>query len=72
MMNKNETVATWYPEADEAVLAEIASSLNTAFGRSFFAHLEGRELVVQCGGVTAWIGTDGSLTGVASTGPSEV
>lgn len=59
----------WRPEAE--VFREMASSLNRAFGRRFFARVEGDELVVQIDGVTAWIGADGTLRGAASTGPSE-
>ena len=61
----------WRPAADEAVLREMASSLNKVFGRRFFARVQGAELVLQIDGVTAWIGADGTLTGAASTGPSE-
>ena len=69
--NYSETPSSWRPAADEAVLRELASSLNQVFGRRFYAHVEGAELVVQIDGVTAWIGADGTLTGAASTGPSE-
>jgi len=73
-MNRNdesEQTYSWRPVADEVVLREMAASLNKVFGRRFFAHVEGTELVVQIDGVTAWIGADGTLTGAASTGPSE-
>ena len=71
-MNHEQPLApAWHPEADEAVFEEMAASLNRAFGREFFAHVEGRELVVHTGGITAWIAADGSLSGVASIGPSE-
>ncbi len=62
----------WRPEADDTVFREMASSLNRAFGRRFFARVEGDELIVQIDGMTAWIGADGTLRGAASTGPSEV
>ncbi len=72
-MNRNDSEPSplWRPAADEAVLREMASSLNQVFGRRFFAHVEGAELVLQIDGVTAWIGADGTLRGAASTGPSE-
>ncbi|MEI9893696.1 MAG: hypothetical protein WDN28_07290 [Chthoniobacter sp.] len=68
--DESEPTHPWHPAADEAVLRAMASSLNTVFGRRFFARVDGTELVVQIDGVTAWIGADGSLTGASSTGPS--
>jgi hypothetical protein len=65
----DEPRASWHPEADEAVLAAIASSLNRAFGRAVCARTEGSELIVQFGNVTAWIGTNGSLTGLTGNAP---
>ncbi len=73
-MNRNEPsepTPSWRPAADEGVLREMASSLNKVFGRRFYAHVEGAELVVQIDGVTAWIAADGTLMGAASTGSSE-
>ncbi|MGA3169400.1 MAG: hypothetical protein ABSE62_00140 [Chthoniobacteraceae bacterium] len=66
----DESAASWHPEADRAVLAALAKSINRAFGRKAYARADDGELMIQFDNKTAWIRADGSLMGEASTGPS--
>lgn len=55
--------------AEQAALRNLADSLNTAFRGTINAKWAGDEIVIECGRKTAWIGTDGELTGEASNPP---
>ena len=56
----------WHPEANEDALRAICETLNSRFGRNFFARIEEGELRVTIGGHEVIVAMDGHLTGESS------